>query len=87
MKTAALEKDRLENRQRSFRKFNEARDYHPEPKYFTKWRNPSDNLEYFVYNDMYFEHDRPKQDWSRLPDIYSDNYPDEIKPFIVGKKE
>jgi hypothetical protein len=35
---------------------------------------------------MYFEHDRQKQDWSRLPDIFSDEYPEDVKPFMVGKK-
>lgn len=43
MKTAGFEKDRLENRQRTFRKYNEARGIHPEPRYFKKWNNPSDN--------------------------------------------
>ena len=86
MKTAGTEKERLENRQRTFRKYNEARGYHHEPRYFKRMINPSDKQEYWVYNEQYFEHDRPKQDWSRLPDIYSDTYPEEVLPFIVGKK-
>jgi hypothetical protein len=86
MKTAGIEKDRLENRQRTFRKYYEARGLHHEPRYFKQWHNPSDGLDYWVYNGQYFEQDRQKQDWSRLPDIFSDNIPEEVKPFIVGKK-
>lgn len=43
MKTAALEKDRLENRQRTFRKYKEAIGLQHEPRYFTKYRNASDD--------------------------------------------
>lgn len=49
MITAAVEKDRLENRQRTFRKYYEATE-EPQPMYFTKWHNPSDNQEYWRYN-------------------------------------
>jgi len=42
MKTAGSEKERLENRQRTFRKYNEARDYHHEPRYFKKIMLESD---------------------------------------------
>ncbi len=42
MKLAAFEKERLENRQRSFRKYNESQGRHHEPNYFKKWQNPSD---------------------------------------------
>jgi len=27
---------------------------------------------YFLYNGTYFERDRAKQDWSRVPDLYSE---------------
>lgn len=43
MVTAAAEKDRLENRQRTFRKYYEANNIVPQPRYFKKWRNPSDD--------------------------------------------
>jgi hypothetical protein len=43
MQLAAQEKERLENRQRSFRKYYEKIGKHHEPRYFTKWRNPSDD--------------------------------------------
>jgi len=37
--------------------------------------NPEDNLNYWVYNNEYFEKDKKNQDWSRLPDLYSDALP------------
>jgi len=58
MKLAAFEKERLENRQRSFRKYNEAIGKHHEPRYFTKYWNESDNQEYWKYNKLYYEKDR-----------------------------
>ena len=51
MKLAALEKERLENRQRTYKKFNDAQGYQHKPKYFKKWLNPSDNQEYWIYNE------------------------------------
>ena len=85
MKTAALEKERLENRQRTFRKYNEALGKHHEPRYFTKYRNLNDDQDYWKYNNLYFEKDRLNQDWSSLPDIFSYDFSDEVKPYIVGK--
>lgn len=64
LKLAVFEKDRLENRQRTFRKFHEATKKVHEPRYFKQWRNLSDNQDYWIYNNLYFEHDRLKQDWS-----------------------
>lgn len=55
MKLAAYEKERLENRQRTFRKYHETIGYHHEPRYFKKWRNPNDNQDYWLYNNLYFE--------------------------------
>ena len=43
MVTAASEKTRLEERQRAFRKYNEANKIEPKPVYFTQWHNPNDN--------------------------------------------
>jgi len=37
MKLAAVEKERLEVRQRAFRKFHESRGSHHEPRYFVPW--------------------------------------------------
>ena len=87
MKLAIFEKERLENRQRSFRKYHEANGIHPQPSYFKLWKNPRDDLDYWVYNGIYFEQDRQKKDWSRLPDLFSDEFPEEVKPFIVGGKQ
>ena len=86
MKIAAIEKDRLENRQRTFRKYYEATNKQHQPRYFKKWRNPADNEEYWIYNNLYFENDRLKQDWSNLPDIYGETYPEDVMPYIVKSK-
>lgn len=58
MKTAAVEKDRLENRQRTFRKYNEAQKIEHKPRYFHKVRNERDDIDYWRYNNLYFEKDR-----------------------------
>jgi hypothetical protein len=84
MKLAAYEKERLENRQRTYRKYYEANGKHHEPRYFEKYINPSDEKEYWRYNNLYYERDRLKQDWSALPDIFSYDFPEELKPYIVG---
>ena len=84
MKTAAAEKDRLENRQRTFRRYMAAVGKEHTPRYFKIWHNPADNQDYWVYNNLYFEHDRPKQDWSHSPDIFSETFPEEVQPFING---
>jgi hypothetical protein len=36
---------------------------------------------------MYWEHDRKNQDWSRLPDIYSDKIPPEVELFEKQRKK
>jgi hypothetical protein len=83
MTLAAVEKDRLENRQRAFRKYNETMGIEPQPAYFEKWQNPSDDQIYWRYNGKYFEQDRQKQDWNRSHDIFGSEYPEQVKPFIV----
>lgn len=40
---ATSEKERLESRQRAFRKYAEAEKKPHVPRYFTKWQNPSDD--------------------------------------------
>lgn len=42
---------------------------------------------YYRYNGKYFEEDRKKKDWSRLPDIYSDKLPAEIEEFDKKNKK
>jgi len=58
MKTASFEKDRLENRQRTFRKYNEAQGIKHVPRYFEEQFNERDNQKYWRYNQKYFEKDR-----------------------------
>ena len=60
MKLATFEKDRLENRQRTFRKYHEAINKQHEPRYFKPWKNPYNNQDMWIYNNLYFEHDRLK---------------------------
>jgi hypothetical protein len=79
MKLAAKEKERLENRQRTFRKYYEATGKHHEARYFTKYRNERDGQDYWRYNNRYFEQDRLHQDWAHLPDIFSNCFPEEVE--------
>lgn len=58
MVLAAAEKDRLENRQRTFRRYYEANSIKKQPTYFHKKYNNSDGKEYWTYNNKYFEQDR-----------------------------
>ena len=79
MKLAASEKNRLEEKQRAVRKYNEKNNIEHKPAYFDEWKNPDDdNQIYFRYNGKYWEHDWLKKDWSRLPDLYSENLPAEM---------
>ncbi len=60
------------------------------PKYFVPWSDPpshgnpnvkhtqKDPLQY-IYNGLYFENDRKKKDWSRLPDLFSEKLPDGVE--------
>ena len=54
------------------------------PAYFEEWVDNPDfpNDTYYLYNSQYFEKDRKKLDWSRLPDLYSDKIPAEIEEFF-----
>jgi hypothetical protein len=42
-----------------------------------------DGKEYWTYNNKYFERDRVSQDWKDCPDIYSTEFPEEVKPFAI----
>jgi hypothetical protein len=87
-KTAAADKNRLEEKQRAVRRYNEKHKIEPKPFYFTAYDNPEDpSLKYYRYNGLYYENDRPKKDWSRLPDIFSDKLPPEIEAFEASKKK
>lgn len=72
-KLAAVEKNRLEEKQRAVRRYNEKHKIEPKPLFFDEWTNPEDpELTYYRYNGKYFEDERPGKRWDRLPDIYSD---------------
>ncbi len=76
MQLAASEKNRLEEKQRAVRKYNEKHKIDHKPAYFKEWANPNDNNQiYYVYNNLYWEQDWKQKDWVRLPDLYSDNLP------------
>ena len=81
MKAANTEKNRLEEKQRSVRKYKEYLKIAHKPVYFEERLNPEDGQTYFMYNFTYFERDWIKKDWSRLPDLYSENLPPEIEEF------
>lgn len=58
------------------------------PKYFDVWKNPEDPAQvYYKYNGKYFEEDRPRGEWSRLPDIYGERLPPEVEEFERNSKK
>jgi len=70
------------------RKYNEKKGIEPKPYYFDEWRNPDDpELIYYRYNGKYFEEDRKKRDWSRLPDIFGEALPPEVIEFESQNKK
>ena len=69
---AATEKERLEGKQRRVRKYKEANKMEHKPAYFEPKHIEQDDQIYFVYTQNYFEQDRKNQDWSRLPDLFSE---------------
>lgn len=90
MKLAASEKNRLEEKQRAVRRYNEKNKIEHKPAYFDEWVNPDhDNQIYFKYNGTYWEKDWKEKDWKRLPDLYSEIFPEEIQKFLDSevKKE
>ena len=87
-KLAAVEKNRLEEKQRAVRRYNEKNNITPQPFYFDIIDNPDDpSQKYYKYNYKYFEHDRPNKDWRRLPDLFSEKLPPEIEAFEASKKK
>ena len=73
LKLAAEEKQRLEEKQRSVRRYNEKHSIDHQPQYFEEWKTPDDPDQiYYRYNGLYFENDSIKGNWSRLPDLYSE---------------
>ena len=56
------------------RKLNEETGIEHKPVYFDEWFNEHDNKIYWRYNDKYFS-DRQNQNWSHLPDLFSDQTP------------
>mmetsp|Transcript_13985 Transcript_13985/g.9863 ORF Transcript_13985/g.9863 Transcript_13985/m.9863 type:complete len:93 (+) Transcript_13985:1845-2123(+) len=82
MKLAAYEKDRLENKQRAVRKYKETNSLEHKQVYFNQWHNDRDGQTYFVYNNKYFENDRPKQDWTSVPDLFGEELDPEIEPYM-----
>lgn len=86
-KLASSEKNRLEEKQRAIRKYNEKQQILTKPNYFEEYVNPDDpNMTYYRYNGLYFEKDRKDKDWSRLSDIFGDQLPDEVQDFILKSK-
>lgn len=86
MKAGAYEKNRLEEKQRIIRKYNEKFNIEHKPVYFEEWKNPEDDQIYYRYNGTYFEQDRKNQDWTRLPDLYSEILPPEVLAFDKKSK-
>lgn len=87
MKVAAYEKNRLEEKQRTVRRYNEKHNIQHQPTYFEEWKNPEDDQIYYIYNRKYFENDRKYKDWTRLPDLYSETLPPEIEQFEQKTKK
>ena len=59
MKLAGDHKDFLEQKQRAVRKYREENKLEHKAAYFEPWENPMDNQVYYMYNNKYFEHNRP----------------------------
>ncbi len=80
---AIFEKNRLEEKQRAVRRYREHLNTEHIPYYFVESPIDEDSQQpYWQYNQRYFEEDRPKKDWHRLLDIYSNELPQEIQDFI-----
>ena len=78
-------KDLLEVKQRAVRKHKDQTKEEHEIKYFEKWFNPSDKMDYYVYNGRYFEKDKKELDWSRSQDIFSNQCSPEVYNQIPTK--
>jgi hypothetical protein len=85
---AASEKNRLEEKQRAVRRYNEKHGITPKPFYFDEVQNPDDpGVTYYRYNGKYFEQDRKNLSWDHLPDLFSDKLPPAIEEFIKSTKK
>ena len=82
-KLADTEKQRLEEKQRAVRRYNEKHNITPKPFYFDEVVNPEDpsGKKYYKYNGKYFEVDSANKEWSRLPDIDTEKLPPEVEEF------
>jgi hypothetical protein len=78
-------KDILETKQRAVKKYMDKTKTEHVPAYFVKKYNEIDQKDYWIYNEKYWEEDRPQQNWERLPDIFSSNYQDEIVEYLPEK--
>lgn len=87
-KLASSEKHRLEEKQRAVRRYREKNNIIPKPFYFDEYTNPEDpEKTYYKYNGKYWEEDRLKRDWSRLPDIFGESLPPEVELESSKKKK
>jgi hypothetical protein len=78
----------LEEKQRAIRRYKEKNKIAHLPAYFEEWKNPDDPEQvYYRYNGKYFENDRIKKDWTRLPDLYSEILPQEVEEFERQNKK
>ena len=82
MKAAGDHKDFLEQKQRAVRKYREENKIEHRAAYFDPWENPADGQVYYMYNRKYFEHNRPRKDWSESPDLFTENCAPEIRPYL-----
>lgn len=57
------------------RKWNEKNNNPHVPKYFEEVYNKEDDQKYWRYTHKYFENDRKNQDWSKLPDLFTEKLP------------
>lgn len=78
-KLAGTEKSRLEEKQRGIRRYREKNGIEETPVYFKLSAEENGNPHY-EYLGGYWE-DRKKGDWSKLPDIYGEDFVDETTPF------
>jgi len=72
---AASEKHRLEEKQRAWRRVDEANNQKWESRYFKKEVDPDSGETFYAYCRDYWV-DRRKGDWSHLRDIFSESNPE-----------
>ena len=81
-KLAAIEKERLEEKQRAVRRYTEKNKIEHKPLFFDLWTNPNDSNDIFYhYNGTYFESRRKERNWDICPDIFSEKLPAEVEEF------